>query len=118
VIASFIDNKPNEFNIFGGNDYIYVKEAAKGIVSLGQRAGQMRPDRFEVINLGSGRFTMTSEIIKELEDIFNKKLRFKTDVEGKIYSLNMDKARSLGFSVKYELRQSLSEMADMFRMGK
>ena len=83
-IAQVADGRRDHLNIFGNDydtadgtgarDYIHVVDLALAHISA---LSQNNLDRFEVLNVGSGKGTTVLELIKSFEDIYGRAIKFK-----------------------------------------
>jgi len=100
----------------GGNDFVYVKDVANGIVLLGEREQQ---NNFEDFNISSGKSTTMKEVfdtVKELTgaDYDNSEV---CSVD-KRFSLNIEKAKKVGYNPKYNLKRGISDFIDLYNKEK
>lgn len=104
-----IDLKPQQ----GGNDFIYVKDAAKGIVLLGERE---QKNNFEIFNLSSGRFTTTKEVFDVVKNLTGCSYDSADTYEkGKKFILSIDKVKKRGYKPKYDLESGISDFIKYYR---
>jgi UDP-glucose 4-epimerase len=100
----------------GGNDFVYVKDAAKGIVLLGEREQQ---NSYEDFNISSGKSTAIKEVfdtVKELTGADYDKPELFTP--GRKFSLNIEKAKKAGYIPKYNLKRGISDFIDLYNKAK
>jgi len=97
----------------GRYDFVYAKDAAAGIVLLGEKKQKID---FEDFNISSGIFTT----IKEIFDIVKGLTGYsydndeiardrKDEKEEKRFSLNIEKAKKIGYKPKYSLKRGISD---------
>lgn len=104
-----IDLKPQQ----GGNNFIYVKDAAKGIVLSGERE---QKNNFEIFNLSSGRFTTIKEVFDAVKNLTGCSYDHPDTYEkGKKFILNIDKAKKIGYEPKYDLERGISDFIKYYR---
>jgi len=96
-----------------GNDYLYVKDAARGIVLIGN---QLQSSPFEIYNLGSGAFTSNLAVFKIAYDLLG--LSLPQDCLLKISEgsyLDCGKIQKLGYNCCYPLKDGLAEMMLLYK---
>ena len=89
-------------------DYLFIEDAVEGIV----KAIQCKLKNFNVINISSGKRYSSIEIIKLVQKISNKKVKFKlnqnTPNEKCIWANNNNAKKLLKFSPKISIKQGLT----------
>jgi len=89
-------------------DYLFIEDAVEGIV----KAIQCKLKNFNVINISSGKRYSSIEIIKLVQEISNKKVKFKlnqnTPNEKCIWANNNNAKKLLKFSPKISIKQGLT----------
>lgn len=97
----------------GGNDFVYVKDAAKGIVLLGEREQQ---NNFEVFNISSGKFTTIKEVFDTVKNITGCSYDSPGIYgESKNFSLNIEKAKKVGYNPEYDLKRGISDFVEYYK---
>lgn len=101
----------------GGCDFVYVKDAAKGIVLLGEKNQE---HYFEIYNISSGKFTMIKEVFYTIEELFgyNHKRLKTTKHKEKRYSLSIEKAKKNEYKPEYDLKKSITDFIDCYKKEK
>jgi len=97
----------------GGNDFVYVKDAAKGIVLLGEREQQ---NNFEDFNISSGKFTTIKKIFDTVKELTGANYD-SSDLHGdeKKFSLNIEKAKKVGYNPTYDLKKGISDFISFYQ---
>jgi UDP-glucose 4-epimerase len=105
-----IELSPNS----GGYDFVYVKDVATGIVSLGEKQQQ---EKFEDYNLSSGKFSSLEEVFDIVGRLTGKEyLEMKSLSSGeKKFSLSIEKAMKQGYLPKYTLEEGLADSIKYFQ---
>ena len=89
-------------------DYLFIEDAVEGIV----KAIQCKLKNFNVINISSGKRHSSIKIIKLVQEISNKKVKFKlnqnTPNEKCIWANNNNAKKLLKFSPKISIKQGLT----------
>jgi nucleoside-diphosphate-sugar epimerase len=102
----------------GGNDFVYVRDVAEGVVVVGTR---QQGAALEVFNLGSGRYTPVREVFEAIRDLtgvgFAEPLPAGQVPTGSRFSLRMARAAAAGFVPRYSLRDGLSEFIALERQS-
>ena len=103
----------------GGYDFVYVKDAAAGIVLLGEKE---QKNDFEDFNISSGMFTITKEIFDIVKGLTgysydeNEIVRNREDEkEEKRFSLNIEKAKKIGYKPKYGLKKGITDFIKCYK---
>lgn len=88
------NRKTTLYHFIGGYDFVYVKDAAGGIVLLGEHKQR---NNFEDYNISSGRFTAMMEIFETVKDLTDCKYDESktTNKEIKKFSLSIKKQKQL-----------------------
>ncbi len=101
----------------GGYDFVYVKDAAKGIALLGQN-GQEK--HLEVYNISSGKFTSTKEVFDAVKELtgykYNGYQQASSSKVNEKYSLLIEKAKKKGYAQKYSLRGGIADFIERYKM--
>ena len=89
-------------------DYLFIEDAVEGII----KAIQCKLKNFNVINISSGKRHSSIKIIKLVQEISNKKVKFKlnqnTPNEKCIWANNNNAKKLLKFSPKISIKQGLT----------
>lgn len=92
----------------GGNDFVYVRDVARGTVFLGTRP---QSESIEAFNIGSGTYTTVRTVFEVIRDITGADFREGDAISSSppLFSLSMNKAADRGFVPRYSLRDGLLE---------
>lgn len=114
IIKQALENKKIKMKPqSGGNDFVYVKDAAKGIVLLGEREQQ---NNFEDFNISSGKFTTIKKIFDTVKELTGANYD-NSDLHGdeKKISLNIEKAKKVGYNPTYDLKKGISDFISFYQ---
>jgi nucleoside-diphosphate-sugar epimerase len=102
----------------GGNDFVYVRDVAEGVVVVGTRH---QSAALEIFNLGSGRYTPVREVFEVIQDLtgvgFAEPLPAARVPARRPFRLSMARAAAAGFVTRYSLRDGLSEFIALQRVA-
>ena len=101
----------------GGNDFVYVKDAAKGIVLLGQQEHELY---LEIYNIASGRFAAIKEVFGIVEELTGYGYADVKMGYGKVkkYSLSIEKAKKRGYNPEYGLKDGVADFLTYYNKEK
>lgn len=101
----------------GGNDFVYVKDAAKGIVLLGQQEQELY---LETYNIASGKFATIKEVFDIVEEMTGYRYAYAEMSHGKVkkYSLNIEKAKKREYNPEYGLREGIADFLKCYNRHK
>ena len=93
-------------------DFIYSKDAAKGIIHMMLKSPDSMP-----VNIGSGKGYTVADVVKELQRIVKFKIKYDTTKPTGVARrvLDVTKAKSIGFESQYSLYDGLKETWEWFK---
>ncbi|MHC4843895.1 MAG: NAD-dependent epimerase/dehydratase family protein [Planctomycetota bacterium] len=114
LIKASLEEKIIPFGpVAGGNDFIYAKDAAKGIFLLGNHN---QKNTFEIFNLSSGKSTSFKEIFKTIGELTGKKYqKMKISEEKGRFHFDISKSKEKGFFIEYDLEKGLQEYINFYK---
>lgn len=99
-----------------GNDFIYVKDTAYGIVLLGE---QEQKDNYEVFNISSGKFTTIKDVFETVKELTGKAYDMCSEDEAKnrpeAFSYSIEKIKNSGYNAKYNLKTGLRDVIKIYK---
>ena len=99
--------------VTGGNDFIYAKDAAKGIFLLGSHS---QKNSLEIFNLSSGKFTSYKEIFKIIGELTGRKYKkMKTSEDNGRFYFDISKSKGNGFFIEYDMKKGLQEYINFYQ---
>jgi len=117
LIVSAIKDKKIKFSPdAGGYDFVYIKDATKGIIKLAQRKNKKK---LEIFNLSSGKYSSMKQIFNLLMEITGKSyienfLLHQKNRNQKMFFLSIKKAQKKGYVPKYSLKEGLRDYINYF----
>lgn len=112
MIRGFITNETIKLyqHISSEIDFIYVKDAAKGIIKGLEWNNK-------ILNLSSGASCKLRDVYSMLKNIFGKDIPLEYGEEFICATANNDRIKGLGWNPRYTIEEGLQETVDFFKNG-
>ncbi|TSD03642.1 MAG: NAD-dependent epimerase/dehydratase [Parcubacteria group bacterium Athens0714_26] len=117
IINCFKNGKrPIINNLYGGNDFINVKDVANAMVAILDKNNFANKN--SVYNIGSGHIVRIQEILKMIYDFYNLKFRIKKShnkiTHGEIYADISSIKRDVGWRPRISIKKGIKEMIEYY----